>query len=81
MLSNSPGSVGFEAAPFKLTQDYVDVLGGLESAEFGEFKKLCKIAFQGKNFQSGPVSSMSPSLITRKQHCASLQTASSTWST
>ncbi|KAI9804118.1 MAG: hypothetical protein M1825_001520 [Sarcosagium campestre] len=46
MLSNSPGSVGFEAAPFKLTQEYVDVLGGAESAEFEEFKKLCKQAFQ-----------------------------------
>lgn len=48
MLSNSPGSVGFEAAPFKLTQDYVDVLGGAESQHFEDYKKLCKQAFQGK---------------------------------
>jgi len=47
MLSNSPGSVGFEAAPFKLTQDYVDVLGGVGSTGFDEYKKLCKQAFQG----------------------------------
>ncbi|KAF2875078.1 phosphatidylinositol 4-kinase-like protein PIK1 [Massariosphaeria phaeospora] len=46
MLSNSPGSMGFEAAPFKLTQDYVDVLGGLNSPAFEEFKSLCKQAFQ-----------------------------------
>lgn len=46
MLSNSPGSVGFEAAPFKLTQDYVDVLGGQNSTEFDVFKTLCKQAFQ-----------------------------------
>ncbi|KFZ07225.1 hypothetical protein V501_06650 [Pseudogymnoascus sp. VKM F-4519 (FW-2642)] len=46
MLSNSPGSVGFEAAPFKLTQDYVDVLGGVNSAEFQDYKVLCKQAFQ-----------------------------------
>ncbi|PVH98397.1 phosphatidylinositol 4-kinase-like protein PIK1 [Periconia macrospinosa] len=46
MLSNSPGSMGFEAAPFKLTQDYVDVLGGLASPAFEEFKSLCKQAFQ-----------------------------------
>ena len=46
MLSNSPGSMGFEAAPFKLTQEYVDVLGGLQSSAFEEFKKLCKQAFQ-----------------------------------
>ncbi|KZF21654.1 phosphatidylinositol 3 [Xylona heveae TC161] len=46
MLSNSPGSVGFEAAPFKLTQDYVDVLGGVGSPEFEGYKALCKQAFQ-----------------------------------
>ncbi|TVY91827.1 Phosphatidylinositol 4-kinase [Lachnellula willkommii] len=46
MLSNSPGSVGFEAAPFKLTQDYVDVFGGIGSPGFDDYKKLCKQAFQ-----------------------------------
>ena len=46
MLSNSPGSVGFEAAPFKLTQDYVDVLGGVGSQAFEDYKSLCKQAFQ-----------------------------------
>lgn len=51
MLSNSPGSVGFEAAPFKLTHEYVDVLGGLGSPDYEDYKKLCKQAFQG-NFSS-----------------------------
>ncbi|KAH7046541.1 phosphatidylinositol 4-kinase-like protein PIK1 [Macrophomina phaseolina] len=46
MLSNSPGSMGFEAAPFKLTQEYVDVLGGIGSPGFNLFKSLCKQAFQ-----------------------------------
>jgi len=46
MLSNSPGSMGFEAAPFKLTQEYVDVLGGLASPAYLEFIRLCKQAFQ-----------------------------------
>ncbi|SPO02855.1 related to phosphatidylinositol 4-kinase [Cephalotrichum gorgonifer] len=46
MLSNSPGSVGFEAAPFKLTYEYVEVLGGVESKEFEDYKRLCKQAFQ-----------------------------------
>ncbi|KAF9737619.1 hypothetical protein PMIN03_000210 [Paraphaeosphaeria minitans] len=46
MLSNSPGSMGFEAAPFKLTQEYVDVLGGLTAPAFEEFKTLCKKSFQ-----------------------------------
>jgi hypothetical protein len=45
MLSNSPGSVGFEAAPFKLTYEFVDVLGGPTSAEFEAYKTLCKEAF------------------------------------
>lgn len=49
MLSNSPGSVGFEAAPFKLTQEYVDVLGGVGSPGYEEYKKLCKQAFQGRS--------------------------------
>lgn len=48
MLSNSPGSVGFEAAPFKLTQDYVDVLGGINAPGFEDYKALCKQAFQGR---------------------------------
>lgn len=48
MLSNSPGSVGFEAAPFKLTHEYVDVLGGLGSPDYEDYKKLCKQAFQGE---------------------------------
>ena len=47
MLSNSPGSVGFEAAPFKLTYEYVEVLGGVGSEEFEDYKRLCKQAFQG----------------------------------
>lgn len=46
LLSNSPGSVGFESAPFKLTQDYVDVLGGLDSYYFKQYVKLTKDAFR-----------------------------------
>ncbi|CAK7897057.1 phosphatidylinositol 4-kinase Pik1p [[Candida] anglica] len=45
LLSNSPGSVGFEAAPFKLTGEYVDVLGGVDSEAFTKFKKICKDCF------------------------------------
>jgi phosphatidylinositol 4-kinase B len=46
MLSNSPGNVGFEAAPFKLTLEYVEVLGGVEGAAFLRFKDMMKDAFQ-----------------------------------
>jgi hypothetical protein len=52
MLSNSPGSMGFEAAPFKLTQDYIDVLGGIGSPAFENFKTLCKQAFQALRKQA-----------------------------
>ncbi|KAI8812580.1 kinase-like domain-containing protein [Cladochytrium replicatum] len=45
MLSNSPGSMGFELAPFKLTQEYVDILGGTDSVKFREFRELLKEAF------------------------------------
>ncbi|KAI9593126.1 kinase-like domain-containing protein [Syncephalis fuscata] len=45
MLSNSPGSVGFEMAPFKLPQEYVDILGGVSGEKFAEFKILLKKAF------------------------------------
>ena len=40
MLGNSPGNVGFESAPFKFPQEYMDVLGGKSSATFSEFKSL-----------------------------------------
>lgn len=46
LLSNSPGSIGFEAAPFKLTQEYVDILGGTESYYFKYFIELTKSAFK-----------------------------------
>ncbi|SCV73642.1 BQ2448_6072 [Microbotryum intermedium] len=46
LLSNSPGSLGFEMAPFKLPQDYIDILGGFDSEKFVEFKHLFKRAFR-----------------------------------
>lgn len=46
MLGISPGGVGFEAAPFKMPQDYIDILGGLESAPFDQFKQLMRQGFR-----------------------------------
>lgn len=40
MLSNSPGNIGFEAAPFKFSSEYIEVLGGVDSPAFLEFRKL-----------------------------------------
>lgn len=39
-LQNSPGGMGFEAAPFKLTSEYIDILGGPDSPMFLYFKSL-----------------------------------------
>ncbi|KAI9691635.1 MAG: Phosphatidylinositol 4-kinase pik1alpha (PI4-kinase)(PtdIns-4-kinase) [Bathelium mastoideum] len=59
MLGNSPGSMGFEAAPFKLTHEYVDVLqscgGSSAPGEYWDlYRRLCKDAFQAlrKNAES-----------------------------
>lgn len=41
MFSNSPGkNMNFESMAFKLTQEYVDVLGGLRSKFFNQFRTL-----------------------------------------
>lgn len=45
MLTNTPGSVGFEMAPFKLPQEYLDILDGIGSEKFREFRALVKMAF------------------------------------
>ena len=44
MLSTSPGGVNFERAPFKLSQELLDVIGGVGSASFQYFKT---VIFQG----------------------------------
>ncbi|KAI0670281.1 kinase-like protein [Trametes maxima] len=46
MLANSPGNIGFEAAPFKLPLEYIEVLGGLDSPAYREFRKLFHEGFE-----------------------------------
>ncbi|OAX44675.1 kinase-like protein [Rhizopogon vinicolor AM-OR11-026] len=46
MLSNSPGNIGFEAAPFKLPPEYVEVLGSVDGESFLEFKRLFREGFE-----------------------------------
>jgi len=46
VLSNSPGSVGFEMAPFKLPLEYIDILEGQSSRKFSEFRTLMQDAFK-----------------------------------
>ena len=40
MLQNSPGGMNFEGAPFKLTQEYVELMNGPESDLFDFYKSL-----------------------------------------
>jgi len=41
LLSNAPGKgLRFENAPFKMTQEFLDVLGGENSKKFRKFRKL-----------------------------------------
>mmetsp|Transcript_8961 Transcript_8961/g.26912 ORF Transcript_8961/g.26912 Transcript_8961/m.26912 type:complete len:789 (-) Transcript_8961:36-2402(-) len=43
LLSNSPGgNREFERAPFKLTQEMIDTMGGKNSLYFRRFRKLCR---------------------------------------
>ena len=46
LLSNAPGKgLKFEKAPFKLTGEMVDVLGGHTSKKFREFRELMRLGF------------------------------------
>ena len=50
LLSNAPGKgLKFETAPFKLSRDMVDCLGGVNSKYFEEFKKLLRKGFTAIN--------------------------------
>ncbi|TFK76426.1 kinase-like protein [Pluteus cervinus] len=46
ILSNSPGNIGFEAAPFKLPLEYIEVLGGVDGPAFLEFRQLFREGFE-----------------------------------
>ncbi|CAB4253953.1 similar to Saccharomyces cerevisiae YNL267W PIK1 Phosphatidylinositol 4-kinase [Maudiozyma barnettii] len=58
MLSNSPGSVGFEAAPFKFTYEYVDVLGGLQGDAYKKYVRLMQEGFRALRKQANQIVSM-----------------------
>jgi phosphatidylinositol kinase/protein kinase (PI-3 family) len=66
MLSNSPGgNMGFEAAPFKLPLDYVEIIGGLDSPAWAYFKKLFKEGFEAARKHSDSL--ISESLLPRSR--------------
>jgi phosphatidylinositol kinase/protein kinase (PI-3 family) len=45
ILNHSPGNVNFEKVPFKLTMEYVDLLDGINSRHFKEFRELFYYGF------------------------------------
>ena len=50
LLSNAPGKgLKFENAPFKLSRDMVDCLGGVEGKYFSDFRKLLHKGFKAVN--------------------------------
>ena len=50
LLSNAPGKrFSLEKVPFKLSKDFLDVLGGLNGKYFNEFKKMMKKGFEAIN--------------------------------
>lgn len=55
ILSNSPGSLGFEAAPFKLTSEYIELLGGQNSTYFKMFSDICKQCFKAVRQESDKI--------------------------
>lgn len=59
MLSNSPGgNIGFEAAPFKLPMEYIDIMGGFDSPGFELFRKLFKQGFEAARKHSDSLITM-----------------------
>ncbi|KAI5453294.1 Phosphatidylinositol 4-kinase pik1alpha (PI4-kinase)(PtdIns-4-kinase) [Naganishia albida] len=55
MLSNSPGNMKFEAAPFKLPMEYIEIMGGLDSPGFAKFKQLFKEGFEAARKHSDSI--------------------------
>lgn len=49
MLGASPGSISFESAPFKLTKEYVDLLGGRQDGMWFEFRDMVVRGFEVLN--------------------------------
>ncbi|KAL4503352.1 hypothetical protein ABPG72_000958 [Tetrahymena utriculariae] len=46
MFSISPGNMNWENAPFKLTKEYVQLMGGLKSDQYSYYKDLLFMGFQ-----------------------------------
>jgi hypothetical protein len=76
MLAQSPGNIGFEAAPFKLLPEYVEVMGGIEGAAYAEFRRLFREGFEAARKHCDRIVSTS-SLLFPVISCYLSQTSSS----
>jgi phosphatidylinositol kinase/protein kinase (PI-3 family) len=66
--TQSPGNIGFEAAPFKLPLEYVEVLGGVDGPAYIEFKRLFHEGFMAARKHCDRIISMCPSTRRRKSN-------------
>ncbi|GJJ12137.1 hypothetical protein Clacol_006378 [Clathrus columnatus] len=73
MFSNSPGNLGFEAAPFKLPYEYVEVLGGIDGEPFQEFKRLCCEGFEAARKHCDRIINSSLPCFTASKEYTSIQ--------
>ena len=55
MLATSPGGINFESAPFKLSQELVDVMGGVNSPQFSYFRVLLWASFRAVRDRSDEI--------------------------
>lgn len=46
ILANTPGNIGFEAAPFKFPAEYLEVMGGVDGPAYLEFRRLFREGFE-----------------------------------
>ncbi|BFZ59614.1 Phosphatidylinositol 4-kinase pik1alpha (PI4-kinase)(PtdIns-4-kinase) [Saitoella coloradoensis] len=69
MLGSSPGNVGFEAAPFKFTQEYIDILEGPTSDAYKKFVQCMKSAFKALRKRADDFVSM-VEMMQRNSHMA-----------
>lgn len=59
IFGDSPGfNINFESAPFKLTKEYVDILGGIDSPVFRQFEELFLRGFEALQKHSDGIASI-----------------------
>eukprot|EP01062_Namystynia_karyoxenos_P023649 TRINITY_DN19159_c0_g1_i1.p1 TRINITY_DN19159_c0_g1~~TRINITY_DN19159_c0_g1_i1.p1 ORF type:complete len:778 (+),score=267.06 TRINITY_DN19159_c0_g1_i1:90-2423(+) len=65
MLTNSPGGMNMESMPFKLTQEYVDVMGGTASDMFQYYRVLIFAGFREARKHRDRIVSLVEEMVTK----------------